>query len=108
MVVPDAGGETLLHHAAFHGKVHMLCPRVLETSLTMCHPQVLILEWLLDRVKNSSEKIPDVVDDSGVTPAHFAAQQGHLDCLQVSLNTFPIAYRIEFLICSFSTIRAVA
>lgn len=21
MVVPDAGGETLLHHAAFHGKV---------------------------------------------------------------------------------------
>jgi len=45
--------------------------------------QVLILEWLLERIKNSSEKIPDVVDDSGVTPAHFAAQQGHLDCLQV-------------------------
>ena len=36
-------------------------------------------------MKNSSEKIPDVVDDSGVTPAHFAAQQGHLDCLQVLL-----------------------
>ena len=49
--------------------------------------QVLILEWLLDRVKNSSDKIPDVVDDSGVTPAHFAAQQGHLDCLQVLLSS---------------------
>ena len=35
MVVPDAGGETLLHHAAFHGKVYVLCPHVLETSLTM-------------------------------------------------------------------------
>ena len=59
-------------------------------------------------MKNSSEKIPDVVDDSGVTPAHFAAQQGHLDCLQVSLNIFLAAYHIEFLIFSFSMTRAVA
>ena len=82
MVVPDAGGETLLHHAAFHGKVHNIV--LLYSVLSVCL-QVLILEWLLDRVKNSSDKIPDVVDDSGVTPAHFAAQQGHLDCLQVLL-----------------------
>ena len=80
MVVPDAGGETLLHHAAFHGKV---CNVILLYSVLAYALQVLILEWLLDRVKNSSDKIPDVVDDSGVTPAHFAAQQGHLDCLQV-------------------------
>ena len=26
----------------------------------------------------------EILDDSGVTPAHFAAQRGHLDCLQVS------------------------
>ena len=24
------------------------------------------------------------MDESGVTPAHFAAQSGHLDCLRVS------------------------
>ena len=37
MVVPDAGGETLLHHAAFHGKVyqhqHALC-----TLVALCLP----------------------------------------------------------------------
>ena len=27
------------------------------------------------------------VDESGVTPAHFAAQRGHLDCLRVSHKT---------------------
>ena len=26
----------------------------------------------------------EILDESGVTPAHFAAQGGHLDCLQVS------------------------
>ena len=66
------------------------------------------MEWLLDRVKNSSDKlIPDVVDDSGVTPAHFAAQQGHLDCLQVLLSV-QTPQVTEFLIYSFYMTRDVA
>ena len=32
------------------------------------------------------------VDDSGVSPAHFAAQRGHLDCLSVSTLTTLIKY----------------
>ena len=67
------------------------------------------MEWLLDRVKNSSDKlIPDVVDDSGVTPAHFAAQQGHLDCLQVFLLSVQTPQDTEFFIYSFYMTRAVA
>ena len=31
MIVPDAGGETLLHHAAFHGKVCV----VIRTSASL-------------------------------------------------------------------------
>ena len=27
---------------------------------------------------------PAYVDESGVTPAHFAAQRGHIDCLMVN------------------------
>ena len=38
LTVPDAGGETLLHHAAFHG-------------------QVKCLEYLLHRAKKSSEPL---------------------------------------------------
>ena len=29
----------------------------------------------------------DFLDNFGVTPAHFAAQQGHLECLQVHTHT---------------------
>lgn len=57
-------------------------------------------------MKDSSDKIPDVVDDSGVTPAHFASQQGHLDCLQVVLELF--CCLLTFLICSSCMTRAVA
>ena len=32
----------------------------------------------------------EILDDSGVTPAHFAAQKGHLDCLQV--NVFKVCF----------------
>ena len=58
-------------------------------------------------MKNSSDKIPDVVDDSGVTPAHFAAQQGHLDCLQVLLSINPHIVTLVT-ICSFCMTRVVA
>jgi hypothetical protein len=36
MVVPDSGGETLLHYSAFHG-------------------QAKILEWLLDRIRQTDD-----------------------------------------------------
>ena len=36
MVVPDSGGETLLHYSAFHG-------------------QAKILEWLLDRIRQRDD-----------------------------------------------------
>ena len=81
-MVPEAGGETLLHHAAFHGQ-------------TKC------LEFLIHKTKKSSESVGECggcgllryhgdafagfVDESGVSPAHFAAQKGHLDCLRVSI-----------------------
>ena len=80
LTVPDAGGETLIHHAAFHG-------------------QVKCLEYLLHRANKSGESVCQCycdndsifiilftlayTDESGVTPAHFAAQRGHLDCLRV-------------------------
>ncbi len=36
-------------------------------------------------VKKHSDQpeVTEILDESGVTPAHFAAQGGHLDCLQV-------------------------
>ena len=65
LIVSNSGGETLLHYAAFHG-------------------QVKILEWLLEKIRAVDENdIDDIVDDSGVTPGHFAAYYGHLECLQM-------------------------
>ncbi|XP_062510531.1 synphilin-1-like isoform X2 [Corticium candelabrum] len=58
-------GLTLLHHAAYHG-------------------QDECLSFLLSKVKETqSNGSMSLADDTGVTPAHIAARQGHLHCLQV-------------------------
>eukprot|EP00731_Ephydatia_muelleri_P000789 Em0001g789a len=67
--VKDAGGETLLHHAAYHGQ-----HRCLE----------LLLKLL--KATQKTDQPTEILDDSGVTPAHFAAQRGHLECLQLLMN----------------------
>lgn len=67
--VKDAGGETLLHHAAYHGQ-----HRCLE----------LLLKLL--KTTQKTDQPTEILDDSGVTPAHFAAQRGHLECLQLLMN----------------------
>ena len=67
LTVVELGCETLLHHAAFTG-------------------QTVILKWLLEHMKGkktNSLLSSDLQDMFGVTPAHFAAQQGYIDCLQV-------------------------
>ncbi|CAI8008220.1 Synphilin-1 [Geodia barretti] len=68
LVVQDAGGETLLHHAAHHGSANCL-------------------QWLLKVAKPpKQEELVEFLDNFGVTPAHFAAQQGHLECLQLMID----------------------
>ncbi|KAI6650451.1 Synphilin-1 isoform X1 [Oopsacas minuta] len=65
LTIVELGSETLLHHAAFTG-------------------QAMILKWLLDHLKEKHTIADsDIQDVYGVTPAHFAAQQGYIDCLQV-------------------------
>ena len=34
--------------------------------------------------RNEQSEVTEILDESGVTPAHFAAQGEHLDCRQVS------------------------
>eukprot|EP00117_Sycon_ciliatum_P008236 scpid30240/ scgid11026/ Synphilin-1; Alpha-synuclein-interacting protein len=60
----DDHGHTLLHHAAYHGQ-------------TQC------LGYLLDLAKKSGKDLNEYSDDVDVTPAHVAAQQGHIDCLRL-------------------------
>ena len=67
LTIVELGSETLLHHAAFTG-------------------QPVILKWLLEHLKGkkaNSLQSSDLQDMFGVTPVHFAAQQGYIDCLQV-------------------------
>ena len=67
LTIQELGNETLLHHAAHIG-------------------QTDILKWLLDYLRETQGNVikdSDLQDAFGVTPAHFAAQQGYLDCLQV-------------------------
>ena len=67
LTIIELESETLLHHAAFNGQAN-------------------ILKWLIEYMKEkqgSTIKDSDFEDVFGVTPAHFAAQQGYLDCLQV-------------------------
>jgi hypothetical protein len=56
-------GLTLLHHAAYYG-------------------QEACLSFLLSKVKEKQGVNFSLANDSGVTPAHIAAQRGHLHCLQ--------------------------
>ena len=67
LTIVELGSETLLHHAAFTG-------------------QPVILKWLLEHLKGKKTnplQSSDLQDMFGVTPAHFAAQQGYVNCLQV-------------------------
>ena len=42
------------------------------------------LQWLVEEAKIPFQVRDTEGEESGVTPAHFAAQGRHLDCLQVS------------------------
>ena len=67
LTIVELESETLLHHAAFNG-------------------QAKILKWLIEHMKEkqgNTIKDSELQDAFGVTPAHFSAQQGYLDCLQV-------------------------
>ena len=67
LTIVELESETLLHHAAFNGQSN-------------------ILKWLIDYMKEkqgSTIRDSEFQDVYGVTPGHFAAQQGYLDCLQV-------------------------
>ena len=47
--------------------------------------------------------LPAYVDESGVTPAHFAAQRGHIDCLMVNniIITSCAMYSIIIIMCMY-------
>ncbi|XP_065174404.1 uncharacterized protein LOC135804459 isoform X1 [Sycon ciliatum] len=60
----DECGNTLLHHACYHGK-------------HAC------LQFLMEYTKEHDKDINDFSNDKGVTPAHVAGQLGHIECLRV-------------------------
>ncbi|XP_064400887.1 uncharacterized protein LOC135347007 isoform X1 [Halichondria panicea] len=59
--------------------------RILPGHMTV---KAKCLEWLLKTVKkrNEQSEVTEILDESGVTPAHFAAQGGHLDYLQLLMD----------------------
>eukprot|EP00118_Oscarella_pearsei_P010928 m.69802 g.69802 ORF g.69802 m.69802 type:complete len:579 (+) comp35631_c0_seq4:129-1865(+) len=60
-------GISLLHHAAYYGKEECL-------------------GYLLDKWRERQNQLEELGDDHGTTPAHLAAKQGHLPCLQAMVE----------------------
>ena len=55
--VRDTGGETLVHHAAYHGQVNLTIITALHPlTIFTHHMQVKCLEWLLTTIPKDEKK----------------------------------------------------
>ena len=79
----DTRGWTLLHHAAYHGRLSILRWLLGEWVDPMDDTDSVIKK--MDKDKASL----DALNNDGNSPLHLAAAQGHLQCLEILIRHVP-------------------